>query len=65
MRIVQVGYSFEFNYNIIIADKVCTICLFQFVSIIIYLQFLLSFKRDATIRKFNSQGLLIDRFKES
>ena len=65
MRIIQVRNGFEFNYNAVIANEICTICLFQFMSIIIYLQIFLLDKWDAPLCKFNSQSFLVTDSRKS
>ncbi len=65
MSVAQVRNGFEFNDNTIIANEISTIRLFQFLSIIIYLQFFLSDKRYATLCEFNGQSFLIDRFEKA
>lgn len=60
--IVQLSHCLEFNNNIVVTDKICTIGLFQLYSIIIDLKFLLSFKGNLLPLELYFKSLLINSF---
>jgi hypothetical protein len=65
MYVIKRRNGFEFHYNIVIAYKVGSVCLMQLYTIIHNIQFLLTFKRNASTLQFYLKCFLIDRFKES
>lgn len=62
VSIIQLSHSLEFNNNVAVTNKVCTIGLFQLNPVIIYFKFLLSFKRDILFLELYFKSLLINGF---
>ena len=62
VSIVQMSHCLEFNNNVVITNKICTIGLFQLYSIIIDFKFFLSFKGNLLLFELYFKRLLINSF---
>ena len=65
MRVLELGDGFEFHNDIIEANEISAVGLLEFLTVVVYLQFLLSLERDASLGQFYCECFLIDCFQKS
>ena len=65
MRVLELGDGFEFHNDIIEANEISAVGLLEFLTVVVYLQFLLSLERDVSLGQFYCECFLIDCFQKS